>query len=160
ALWAGAGSQARAAARDVGTAARAAGAEVVQQHATRVPLHVLFFLLLVGLLWRGRRVARRLVADDPGAGSAAEAFRRPFSAAVSRAGSAARGFSREAAPAVLRVVALAAIVPVVRLIRPSMDRSMAPALYAFGILFAVDGLRSVLVKAPLFEHIVFLAEML
>jgi potassium-dependent mechanosensitive channel len=159
-LWAGAGGQARAAGRDVAAAARVAGAEVAQHHATRIPLHVLFFLLLVGLLWRGRRVARRLVADDPSVGSAAAVFRRPISSALVLACVAAPWIYPDATPAVLRVVTLVAIVPVVRLIRPSMDRSMAEALYAFGILFVVDGIRSVLVTAALFEHMVFLSEML
>jgi len=144
----------------VAAAVRAAGAEVAQHHATRIPLHVLFFLLLVGLLWRGRRVARRLVAEDPSVGSAAAVFRRPISSALVLACIATPWIYPDASPGVLRIVTLVAIVPVVRLIRPSMDRSLAAALYAFGLLFVVDGIRSVLVSAPLFEHMVFLGEML
>ena len=58
------------------------------------------------------------------------------------------------------MVALIAIVPVLRLIRPSLDRVLAAALYVFGVLFLVDAVRSVLSTAPLFEHMLFLAEML
>jgi hypothetical protein len=37
---------------------------------------------------------------------------------------------------------------------------VAPVLYVFGALFLVDAIRSVIASAPLFEHLVFLAEML
>src|SRR6185437_11576587 len=66
----------------------------------------------------------------------------------------------QATPVLGRAVALLAIVPVLRLIRPSLDRVLAAALYVFGVLFVVDAVRSVLATAPLFEHMLFLAEML
>jgi small-conductance mechanosensitive channel len=159
-LWAGAFGQAGAAARDVLAAEGAVAAEVAQQHATRIPLHALFFLLLVALLWRGRRAARRWSADEPSIGSVARVFKRPISSALVLACFAAPWIYPEATPLLERVVAILAIVPVVRLIRPSMDRSLAPALYVFGALFLADAIRSVVATAPLFEHMVFLGEML
>ncbi len=157
-LWAGALSQAPAAGRDVLAAERAVVGEVVREHATRIPLHVLFFLILVAALWRGRRAARRWVADDPSAASVAEVWSRPISSALVLACFAAPWMYPAATPLLVRVVTLVAIVPVMRLIRPSLDRALAPALYVFGVLFLVDGIRSVLTTAPLFEHMLFLAE--
>jgi small-conductance mechanosensitive channel len=160
ALWAGAVSQAPAAARDLLEAKRSIVAEAARQHAARIPLHVLFFLILVALLWRGRRAARRWMADDPGVASMAQVFNRPISSALVLACLAAPWIHPAATPALLHVVALVAIVPVIRLIRPSMDRALAAALYAFGALYLVDAIRSALAAAHLVEHTLFLAEML
>ena len=159
-LWAGALSQAAAAAHDVRAAGQAVVAEVAQQHGTRVPLHALLFLILVTLLWRGRRAARRWTKDDPSTGSVVGVFNRPISSALVLACFVAPWIYSDATPVLLRVVALVAIVPVGRLIRPSLDRSVAAALYVFGALFVVDALRSVIVRGPLFEHMIFLGEML
>ena len=159
-LWKGAMSQAPAAARDVLEAERAVVAEVAREHATRIPLHALVFAVLVAVLWRGRRAARRWVADDPSAASVAEVWSRPISSALVLACVAAPWIYPEATPLLGRVVALIAIMPVLRLIRPSLDRALAAALYVFGALFLVDAIRSVLSTAPLFEHMFFLAEML
>jgi potassium-dependent mechanosensitive channel len=159
-LWKGAMSQAPAAARDVLEAEQAVVGEVAREHATRIPLHALVFAVLVAVLWRGRRAARRWVADDPSAASVAEVWSRPISSALVLACVAAPWIYLEATPLLGRVVALLAIVPVLRLIRPSLDRALAAALYVFGVLFLVDAVRSVLSTAPLFEHMLFLAEML
>ena len=159
-LWAGAMSQASAAAHDVRAAGQVVIAEVAQQHGTRVPLHALLFLILVTLLWRGRRAARRWTKDDPSTGSVIGVFNRPISSALVLACFVAPWIYTDAGPVLLRVVALVAIVPVGRLIRPSLDRSVAAALYVFGTLFVVDALRSVIVRGPLFEHMIFLGEML
>ncbi|HWP73998.1 MAG TPA: mechanosensitive ion channel domain-containing protein [Methylomirabilota bacterium] len=159
-LWKGAMSQTRAAAGNVLEAEQAVVGEVAREHATRIPLHALVFAVLVAALWRGRRAARRWVADDPSAASVAEVWSRPISSALVLACFAAPWMYPEATPLLGRVVALIAIVPVLRLIRPSLDRVLAAALYVFGVLFLVDAVRSVLSTAPLFEHMLFLAEML
>ena len=159
-LWKGAMSQAPAAGRNVLEAEQAVVGEVAREHATRIPLHALVFAVLVAVLWRGRRAARRWVADDPSAASVAEVWSRPISSALVLACVAAPWMYPEATPLLGRVVALIAIVPVLRLIRPSLDRVLAAALYVFGVLFLVDAVRSVLSTAPLFEHMLFLAEML
>ena len=159
-LWKGAMSQAPAAERDVLEAEQAVVTEVAREHATRIPLHALVFAVLVAVLWRGRRAARRWVADDPSAASVAEVWSRPISSALVLACVAAPWIYLEATPLLGRVVALLAIVPVLRLIRPSLDRVLAAALYVFGVLFLVDAIRSVLSTAPLFEHMLFLAEMM
>ncbi len=159
-LWKGAVSQAPAAARDVLGAEQAVVGEIAREHATRIPLHALVFAGLVAVLWRGRRAARRWVADDPSAASVAEVWSRPISSALVLACVVAPWIYPEATPLLGRVLALIAIVPVLRLIRPSLDRALAAALYVFGVLFLVDAIRSVLSTAPLFEHMLFLAEML
>lgn len=159
-IWAGAVEQTAAAGRDVVGAGRALVAEVGQQHAPRVPLHAMLFLILLAVLWRGRRAARRWNADDPTIGTVVEVFNRPFSSALVISCFAAPWMYEEATPTLMRLVALMAIVPVLRLIRPSLDRSVASILYVFGALFLVDAIRSVIASAPLFEHLVFLAEML
>jgi potassium-dependent mechanosensitive channel len=159
-LWKGAMSQGAAAARDVLGAEQTVVSEVAREHATRIPLHALVFAVLVAVLWRGRRAARRWVADDPSAASVAEVWSRPISSALVLACVAAPWIYPEATPLLGRVVALIAIAPVLRLIRPSLDRPLAAALYVFGALFLVDAIRSVLSTAPLFEHMLFLAEML
>jgi small-conductance mechanosensitive channel len=159
-LWSGAANQGTAAARDVLAAGPAAREEIAREHATRIPLHALFFLILVAVLWRGRRAARRWVAGDPSAAQVAEVWSRPISSALVLSCCAAPWIYPQATPVLGRAVALLAIVPVLRLIRPSLDRVLAAALYVFGVLFVVDAVRSVLATAPLFEHMLFLAEML
>lgn len=159
-IWAGAVEQSVAAARDVLGAQRALAAELTHQHAARVPLHVLLFGILLAVLWRGRRAARRWNADDPTIGTVVEVFNRPISSALVVSCVVAPWIYEEATPTLMRLMAVVAIVPVIRLIRPSLDRSVAPVLYVFGALFLVDAIRSVIASAPLFEHLVFLAEML
>ncbi|HEY7037427.1 MAG TPA: mechanosensitive ion channel domain-containing protein [Methylomirabilota bacterium] len=159
-LWAGAVAQTAAAGRDVLAAEQALVVEIGQQHASRVPLHALLFLILLAVLWRGRRAARRWNADDPTIGTVVEVFNRPISSALVVSCFATPWIYEEATPALVRLVALVAIVPVLRLIRPSLDRAVAPVLYLFGALFLIDALRSVIASAPLFEHLVFLGEML
>lgn len=159
-LWSGAAGQARAAGRDVAAAGLAARDEIAREHARRIPLHVLVFLILLAALWRGRRAARRWAADDPGVAQVAEVWSRPLSSAFVLSCFAAPWIYPEATPVLGRAVALLAIVPVLRLIRPSLDRVLAAALYVFGALFVIDAIRSVLATAPLFEHMVFLTEML
>jgi small-conductance mechanosensitive channel len=159
-LWSGAANQGTAATRDVLAAGQAAREEIAREHATRIPLPALFFLILVAVLWRGRRAARRWVAGDPSAAQVAEVWSRPISSALVLSCCAAPWIYPQATPVLGRAVALLAIVPVLRLIRPSLDRVLAAALYVFGVLFVVDAVRSVLATAPLFEHMLFLAEML
>ena len=159
-IWTGPVEQTAAAARDVVGAGRALVAEIGQQHAPRVPLHVMLFLILLAVLWRGRRAASHWNADDPTIGTVVEVFNRPFSSALVISCFAAPWIYEEATPALMRLVAVVAIAPVVRLIRPSLDRSVAPMLYVFGALFLIDAIRSVIASAPLFEHLAFLAEML
>ncbi|HEX7786417.1 MAG TPA: hypothetical protein VF653_09375, partial [Methylomirabilota bacterium] len=62
-VWAGAVEQSAAAARDVQGAQAALVSELTREHAPRAPLHVLLFGILLALLWRGRRAARRWNAD-------------------------------------------------------------------------------------------------
>jgi small-conductance mechanosensitive channel len=100
------------------------------------------------------------VAGDPSAAQVAEVWSRPISSALVLSCCAAPWIYPQATPVLGRAVALLAIVPVLRLIRPSLDRVLAAALYVFGVLFVVDAVRSVLATAPLFEHMLFLAEML
>ena len=108
------------------------------------------------------RPARRppLERRRPTIGTVVEVFNRPISSALVVSCFATPWIYEEATPALMRLVALVAIVPVLRLIRLSLDRSVAPVLYVFGALFLVDALRSLIASAPLFEHLVFLAEML
>jgi small-conductance mechanosensitive channel len=159
-IWAGAVAQTAAAGRDVLGAEKALVGEVRQQHVHRAPLHALLFVILLAVVWRGRRAASHWNAEDPTIGTVVEVFNRPASSALVVSCFAAPWIYEEATPALMRLVALVAIVPVVRLIRPSLDRSVAPVLYIFGALFLVDAIRSVIASAPLFEHVVFLAEML
>jgi small-conductance mechanosensitive channel len=160
AIWTGALEQTAAAGRDVVGAEQALVAELGQQHAPRIPLHALLFAILLAVMWRGRRAASRWNADDPMVGTVVEVFSRPISAALVVSCLVAPWIYEEATPTLMRLIAVIAIVPVLRLIRPSLDRSVAPVLYVFGALFLVDALRSVIASAPLFEHLVFLAEML
>jgi small-conductance mechanosensitive channel len=160
AIWAGAVEQTPAAARDVMSAGQGLVAELGQQHAARVPLHVLLFLILLAVLWRGRRAASRWNADDPIIVTVVEVFNRPISSALVVSCVVAPWIYEEATPTLMRLIAVIAIVPVIRLIRPSLDRSVAPVLYVFGALFLLDAIRSVIASAPLFEHLVFLVEML
>jgi len=125
-LWKGAASQAPAAARDVLGAEQAVMSEVAREHATRIPLHALVFAGLVAMLWRGRRAARRWLADDPSAASVAEVWSRPISSALVLACVAAPWIYPEATPLLGRVLALIAIVPVLRLIRPRSTACWPP----------------------------------
>ena len=159
-IWTGAVEQTATAARDVMGAGQGLAAELGQQHAARVPLHALLFLILLTVLWRGRRAAKRWNADDPIILTVLEVFKRPISSALVVSCLVAPWIYEEATPTLMRLIAVIAIVPVIRLIRPSLDRSVAPVLYVFGALFLVDAIRSVIASAPLFEHLVFLAEML
>ena len=132
---------------------------VVRGQAGRLPLYVACFLVLVALLYRVRGLVRRRgnTADVAALGAV---FGRPISAAIVLAGLAGvLIFAQELWP-FLYLAGLVGVVPVLRLMRPLVDRRAATGLYAIAGLFAFDQLRFLIIAVPLLEHVAFLIEML
>jgi small-conductance mechanosensitive channel len=157
-LWAGAAAQLPEAGRVGAETFDAIARRVVRGPAGRLPLSIACFLVLLVLLYRVRGLVRRRGGSAEVATLGA-VFERPISAAIVLAWlSGIVIFHQELWP-FLYLAGLIGVVPVLRLMRPLVDRGAA-GLYAFGALFVFDQLRFLITAAPLLEHVAFLIEML
>lgn len=127
--------------------------------AGRLPLHTALFLALLVLLYRARGLLRRRGASVDGATLGA-VFERPISAAVVLAVFTGSLVYYQDPWPFLYLAGLVAVVPVLRLMRPLVDRAAAPGLYVFGALFVFDELRLLIATTPLLEQVAYLIEML
>ena len=159
ALWSGAAAELPRAGRVGAETLDVIARRVVRGQAGRLPLYVACFLVLVAILYRVRGLVRR-GGETADVATLGAVFGRPISAAIVLAGLAGvLIFSQELWP-FLYLAGLVGVVPVLRLMRPLVDRRAAAGLYAIGGLFAFDQLRFLITALPLLEHVAFLLEML
>jgi potassium-dependent mechanosensitive channel len=112
-------------------------------------LHVGIFLGLMLLLWAARwRVDRWKRAGDS-VPSAAAVFDHPFAAALICMWFVAAGPVSPTPQTVKSLMQMAALVPMIRLAQPVIDRRVHPGLYALAILFTIDVVRRTFEGLPL-----------
>jgi potassium-dependent mechanosensitive channel len=125
-----------------------------------MPLHVGLFALLALILCAARRRAHEWTEIADGASPATAVFDRPYAAALAVTLLFAAAPGSTVPRNVRSMLAVLVLAPVIRLIRPAVDRRLAGVLYALGILFAVDSVRTTFGAVPMLEHIILVVEML
>jgi potassium efflux system protein len=114
---------------------------------------------LAALFQRARRRAARWAAGDADLAPAARVLARPWSSAVLLT-LAATVFLYPVVPYfVAQLLAAAALIPILRILRAVVAAPLVPALSLFAGFFLIDRLRSVTAVAPALDQAVFLVEM-
>jgi len=123
-----------------------------------MPLHAGIFIMLTLLLCAARRrVGRWREAGDP-VPSAAAVFDFPYAAALIGSAIVATGPVSPTPQTVKFLFGIAAIVPIIRLALPVVDRRVIPGLYALAILFIIDIVRRTFEVLPLIGQVLLLLE--
>jgi len=118
------------------------------------------FIVLCLLFRSARSRALRMIEREPGLEQATRVFQVPYSAAFVLTLLTTTWANPDTPPVLPQVLAVIGIVPVLRILRPYLDPSLTPGLYAFAGFFLTDRLRFFLSSSPVLEQIVFLVEML
>jgi small-conductance mechanosensitive channel len=132
----------------------------VKRNPTRFALQLALFLALVWLFRSARERSRRASEQEPDLAQAAVVFAVPYSAALLLALLAVFWLHPDAPFQVRQLSALAALVPMLRIVRPIADPALAPGLGILAAFFVIDRLRDLFATSPLVEQVLFLAEML
>ncbi|HSQ00291.1 MAG TPA: mechanosensitive ion channel domain-containing protein [Candidatus Dormibacteraeota bacterium] len=134
--------------------------EYIAQQLPRALIQLAMFVLLAILLRRARgRVAQWALEDDSLA-RGARVFEVPASAAAVVTLLATGWFLPDVPLLLADLVALAALLPNLRVLRRLVDPPAVPALWAIGIFYAVDQLTRFLSSQPFLEQLLFTLERL
>ena len=146
-------------ARELAAADGLAVRTFVNTHQAVIPFHVLLWLgLSVGFFLLHRRVPAD-VADDPTLAEAGQIFRYPFAVALLLSLLATPWFYGQLPRPARIMVALIGVIPVLRIYTVLAPRPLRASLFALTAFFVVERLDDVAQVVPLFDQLVFLAEM-
>jgi small-conductance mechanosensitive channel len=144
----------------------ARGERLLREYLTRYPGRFVSLLaVFAALVWlfRSARERSRQMSEqepEPELAQAALVFQLPYSAALLLTISSTFWVIPDAPFLLRQMLALIALFPVLRIVRPIVDPALIPGLNAFGAFFVVDRLRDVFSTTPLAEQVLFLLEML
>ncbi len=122
-----------------------------------MPVHLGFFALLSVLFCAMRREVRRWKASE-GSPVVTAVSERPYTAALIASLLFASSPYLPTPPTVQNVFAVLTLVPIIRLIKPTVDQRVVFVLYALGLLFALDTVRNAFAGAILFDQIMVVLE--
>ena len=124
-----------------------------------MPIHLGVFVVLAVLFYAMRRKVHRWMADE---GSAAinTVVDAPFSAALVASLLFASWPYSPAPPTVRNLFEALALVPIIRLLKPTVDQRAVVGLYALGFLFFLDTLRHAFAGTALFDQVMVVLETL
>jgi potassium-dependent mechanosensitive channel len=136
--------------------------EDIQQYLSNpsvgMPLHVGIFLALMLIFWVARRRVDHWKKTGDSIPFSATVFDHPYAAALIGTVFVATGPLSSAPQTVKYSFAVAALIPMIRLARPMIDRRMNPGLYGLAILFTVDVVRRTFDGLPFIGQAVLLLE--
>jgi small-conductance mechanosensitive channel len=146
-------------------AGRSLGAEVpmtrlfIREHVTSLQMELALLVILGLFLRRVRRYARRWAALDDSLVPRFQPVEYPWAAAALVTLLVVAWTSPPEPRVVQAAMALAAVVPVVRLIASLAPRPLVPAVWLLGVFHIVDLVRLLMSSIPLFEQTLFLVEL-
>jgi potassium efflux system protein len=117
------------------------GAEIrvyLRDPAKRMPLHLGLFVLALVALFAARTRVRRWAANGEDVSRMAVVLERPVAAAALVALMLATSFPSPTPLRVKELLGALALAPLIVLVRPLAGPAVRPALYALGLLFALD----------------------
>jgi len=106
--------------------------------ATHLPFHLGIFVVVLAALLAARRRLPHWAAAGEDMTRISIVFDRPVAAAALIALIAATNLWSPAPLRVKELLGALALIPMIVLVRPRVDRSLRPTLYALGLLFALD----------------------
>jgi potassium efflux system protein len=145
-------------AREVGASFRTAFRQYVRDPSRGLPLQAVIFVGLALLLGAARRQVDQWASSGKGISSAIMVFERPYAAALTGSLLLAAGPISPAPPMVRNMLAVLALFPMIRLIRPIVPPPMIVLLYTLGTLFALDTVRQAFAGAPLVGESILVLE--
>ncbi|MGH7795063.1 MAG: mechanosensitive ion channel domain-containing protein [Candidatus Binatia bacterium] len=125
-----------------------------------VPLHAGLFIVLALVFCAARRRIPRWTKDGAVEFRPITVFERPYAAAAVISLLAATSPYFQMATSVRQALAVLALVPTIRVSLPTVDASLAPGIYALGVLFAVDMVRQAFAGAQLIGQVILIVETL
>jgi potassium-dependent mechanosensitive channel len=134
--------------------------EYVRNPSRGMPLHAALLLALTMATCAARRKKRLWKDGGVGVSAVVKVFDRPYSAALIIVLLAATAVNSPAPALVKGILAVLALVPMIRLVRPVIDPRLASAVFTVAILYAVDFLRQILGGGPLVEQALLILESL
>jgi potassium-dependent mechanosensitive channel len=123
-----------------------------------MPLHVGIFIAWLLFLWAARRRVDRWKREGDSVPSSTKVFDSLFSSAMIGTVFFATGTVSSTPQTVKSLFEIAALIPMIYLARPVIDRRALPGLYALAILFTVDVVRRTFEGLPLMGQVVLLLE--
>ena len=124
-----------------------------------MPLHAATLVVLVIVFVAARRQAHRLDASGSGDATAATVFDRPYAAALAVTLIFASA-PMSTVPQSLRTLAeVLTLVPVIRLLRPTLDPRLVTPVYTVAVLFTIDSIRQAVGGVPVLEQSILALEM-
>lgn len=126
----------------------------------RFAMHGLLFLVLAASLFWARGRIRPYVKKEPKLEPASQIFEVPIATALVISVLFSSWFYPHAPRLLSAILGIAALLPVVILLRRLVDRSIYPILYVLVVFYIVDRIQEILATQPLAARLLFLAEML
>jgi small-conductance mechanosensitive channel len=133
--------------------------DYVANNGPRIALQLLLLLVLIALFRGGRTRARRIVEREPTLEPATRVFQLPYSSALVLTALSTLWIHSALPQMPLQGVALLALVPVLRVVRPYTHPGFVRGLYAFAGFYVTDRIRFFCSASPLLEQLIFLVEM-
>ncbi len=141
-------------ARDLQTNVR----EYVRDPSRGMPLHAALLLVLTMATCAARRKKRQWKDGGVGVSPVVNVFDRPYSAALIIVLLLSTAVNSPAPTLVKGILAVLALAPMIRLVRPVIKHRMTPAVFTAAILYAVDLVRQTFGGALLVEQALLIFE--
>ncbi len=126
-----------------------------------MPFHVLLFVVLAALFNAAGRKVRRWAMEGRDLPSAANVFDRPYASALLLPMGLGASIVLSSAPPTVRVLfPVLALVPVLRLVQPSVDSRVWRVFWVLGGLFALDSILQLFGVARSVNHVILLLEII
>ena len=126
----------------------------------RLPLQIALFVVLL-LLWRrAHRLTVSWLAEDSNLARVAAVFEHPVSSALFLTILATPWIYPQVPLIARQALRIAATLPLLRVLDRLVDRPLLPGLFALGVFFILDQIRSVITSVGPLEQLLFLIEVL
>jgi small-conductance mechanosensitive channel len=125
----------------------------------RFGIQALIFIVLAGLIWRGRNQLETLCSAVEGAASVPVVLRAPVASALLIALLGSPWIYSQAPRLLWSLLGTVALVPATIVLRKILARELFPVLNALLAFYLTDQLRTVVASLPLLWRLLFLAEM-
>lgn len=158
--WADARGTLQARVREVAATRRADIVRYVQDPSRGLPLHATILVVLIGAFFAARRHVRRADTSQADDAMGEPVFDRPSAAALAVTLLFVSAPMSTVPQSLRNLAEVLTLVPVIRLLRPTLDPRLVAPVYAVAILFGIDAMRQTIGGVPVLEQSMLALEML